>query len=140
MSSHRDQPIQLLVLCCPPSHARATSLPRRVGCLIEFPAALPTGARQRGTWFEREEDVEGLSGKQDDVSSRRQEARFAVMHTIKGQDPETYAVLKDSGSETCICLIDSAAVLSGRMGASEFVARTSRLLRCTQRSVVLAQA
>ena len=53
------------------------------------------------------------------------------MHTIKGQDPETYAVLKDSGSETYICLIDSATVLSGRKGASEFVARTSRLLRCT---------
>lgn len=49
MSSHRDQPIQLLVLCCPPSHARATNLPRRVGCVFEFPAALPAGARQRGT-------------------------------------------------------------------------------------------
>ena len=89
--------------------------------------------------FEREEDVEGLSGKQDDGSSRRQEARFAVMHTIKGQDPETCAVLKDSGRETYICLFDSAAVLSGRKGVSEFVARTSRLLSCTQRGVVLTQ-
>ncbi len=74
----------------------------------------------------RKEDVEGVAGKQDNGSSRTREAKLAVMYTAEGRDPETGAALKDSGSETSGCLIDSAAAPSGSKEPSEFAVRLNR--------------
>jgi hypothetical protein len=74
----------------------------------------------------RQEDVEGVAGKQDDGSSRTREAKLAVMYTAEGRDPETGAALKDRGSETFSCLIDSAAASSGSKEPSAFAVRLDR--------------
>lgn len=88
----------------------------------------------------QKEDVEGVSGKQDEWSSRTREAKPAVMYIAERRDPETGTALKGSGSENCGCLINSAVVPSGSKGHQEFVARTSRSLRCMWRIVVLTLA
>ena len=77
----------------------------------------------------RKEDVEGVAGKQDDGSSRTREAKLAVMYTAEGRDPETGAALKDRGSETFSCLIDSAAAPSGGKDPSAFAVRLDREAR-----------
>lgn len=74
----------------------------------------------------RKEDVEGVAGKQEDGSSRTREAKLAVMYTAEGRDSETGAALKDRGSETFSCLIDSAAAPSGSKAPSEFATRLDR--------------
>lgn len=74
----------------------------------------------------RKEDVEGVAGKQDDGSSRTREAKLAVIYTAEERDPETGATLKDRGSETFSCLIDSAAAPSGSKAPSAFAERLDR--------------
>ena len=74
----------------------------------------------------RKEETEGVRGKHEDGSPKTREARLAVMHTAEGRDPETGAALKDRGSETSGCLIDSAAAPSGSREPSGFAARLDR--------------
>ena len=74
----------------------------------------------------RKEEVEGVAGKQEDGSSKSREAKLAVMYTAEGRDPKTGAALKDRGSETFSCLIDSAAAASGGREPSDFAARLDR--------------
>ena len=74
----------------------------------------------------RKEEVAGVRGKQEDGSSKSREAKLAVVFTADGRDPETGAALKDTGSETFSCRIDSAAVSSGDWTDSEFVRRLER--------------
>ena len=61
----------------------------------------------------RKEEMEGVSGKQEDGSAKTREAKLIVAYSADDRDPETGAALKDRGSETCSCLIDSAAVSAG---------------------------
>ncbi len=51
------------------------------------------------------------------------------MYTAEGRDPETGAALKDRGSESVSCLIDSAAAGSGSREPSAFAARLDREAR-----------
>ena len=74
----------------------------------------------------RKEETEGVRGKHEDGSSKTREARLAVMYTAEGRDPETGAALKDRGSETSGCLIDSAAAPSGSREPSGFATRLDR--------------
>ena len=57
----------------------------------------------------RKGETEGIRGRQADGTSRSREAKLAVIHTAGGRDPGTGAALKDRGSESFSCLIDSAA-------------------------------
>ncbi len=74
----------------------------------------------------RKGDVEGVAGKQEDGTSKTREAKLAVMYTAEGRDPETGAALKDRGSETSSCLIDSAAARSASPEPSGFATRLDR--------------
>ncbi len=74
----------------------------------------------------RKEETEGVLGKHEDGSSKSREVRLAVMHTAEGRDPETGAALKDRGSETSGCLIDSAAARSASPEPSGFATRLDR--------------
>ena len=78
-----------------------------------------TGIPMRG------EDMEGADGRAEDGSAGIREAKLAVAHSAKGRDPETGAVLKDRGSGTYSCLIDSAA----SAGPSDFATRPDREVR-----------
>ena len=61
-----------------------------------------------------------------DGTSKTGEAKLAVIYTAEGRDPETGAALKDRGSESFTCLIDSAAAASGSAEPSGFAARLDR--------------
>ena len=74
----------------------------------------------------RKGDVEGIAGKQEDGSAKTREAKLAVIYTAEGRDPETGAALKDKGSETSSCLIDSAAAAPGSRDPSDFAMRLDR--------------
>ena len=79
----------------------------------------------------QKEDVEGIAGKQEGGSAKTREARMAVIYTAERRDPETGAALKDKGSETSGCLIDSAAAAPGSRDPSDFAMRLDReALRC----------
>ncbi len=52
-----------------------------------------------------------------------------MVYTAEGRDPETGAAVKDRGSESFSCLIDSAAAPSGGREASDFAARLDREAR-----------
>ncbi len=77
----------------------------------------------------RKEETEGVAGKQEDGSAKTREAKLAVMYTAEGRDPETGAALKDRGSESFSCLIDSAAAASGSRDPSDFAMRLGREAR-----------
>ena len=74
----------------------------------------------------RKDDVAGIAGKQEDGSAKTREAKLAVIYTAEGRDPETGAALKDKGSETFSCLIDSAAAAPGSRDPSDFAMRLDR--------------
>ena len=74
----------------------------------------------------RKDDVQGIAGKQEDGSAKTREAKLAVIYTAEGRDPETGAALKDKGSETSSCLIDSAAAAPGSRDPSDFAMRLDR--------------
>ena len=74
----------------------------------------------------RKDEVDGIAGRQEDGSAKTREARPAVVCTAEGRDPETGAALKDTGSETFSCLIDSAAVPPGSRDPSGFAMRLDR--------------
>ena len=75
------------------------------------------------------EETEGVRGRQADGTSKTREAKLAVIYTAGGRDPETGAALKDRGSESFSCLIDSAAAASGSREPSDFAARLDREAR-----------
>ena len=77
----------------------------------------------------RKEAVEGIAGKQEDGSAKTREAKVAVVYTAEERDPETGAALKDRGSETSSCLIDSAAAAPGSREPSAFAMRLDREAR-----------
>ena len=77
----------------------------------------------------RKEETEGVRGKQADGTSKTREAKLAVVYTAEGRDPETGAALKDRGSESVSCLVDSAAAASGSREPSAFAARLDREAR-----------
>ena len=77
----------------------------------------------------RKEETEGVRGRQADGTSKTREAKLAVIYTAGGRDPETGAALKDRGSESFSCLIDSAAAASGGREPSAFAARLDREAR-----------
>ena len=77
----------------------------------------------------RKEEVAGVAGRQADGTSRSREAKLAVIYSAEGRDPETGAALKDRGSESFTCLIDSAAAASGSAEPSAFAARLEREAR-----------
>ncbi len=77
----------------------------------------------------RKEETERVRGKQADGTSKTREAKLAVVYTAGGRDPETGAALKDRGSESFSCLIDSAAAPSGGREPSDFAARLEREAR-----------
>ena len=74
----------------------------------------------------RKDEVEGIAGKQEDGSAKTREAKLAVIYTAEGRDPETGVALKDTGSETFSCLVDSAAVPPGSRDPSGFAMRLDR--------------
>ena len=82
-----------------------------------------TGIPMRG------EEVAGVAGRQADGTSKTREAKLAVVYTAGGRDPETGAALKDRGSESFTCLIDSAAARSGGREPSDFARRLDREAR-----------
>ena len=77
----------------------------------------------------RKEEVAGVAGRQADGTSKTREAKLAVVYTAGGRDPETGAALKDRGSESFTCLIDSAAAPSGGREPSDFARRLDREAR-----------
>ncbi len=77
----------------------------------------------------RKEEVAGVAGRQADGTSKSREAKLAVIYTAGGRDPETGAALKDRGSESVSCLIDSAAAASGGREPPDFAARLDREAR-----------
>ena len=77
----------------------------------------------------RKGETEGVAGRQADGTSMTREAKLAVVYTAGGRDPETGAALKDRGSESFTCLIDSAAAASGSAEPSAFAARLEREAR-----------
>ena len=77
----------------------------------------------------RKGETEGIRGRQADGTSKSREAKLAVIYTAGGRDPETGAALKDRGSESVSCLIDSAAAPSGGREPSAFAARLDREAR-----------
>ncbi len=77
----------------------------------------------------RKDETEGVRGRQADGTSKSREAKLAVIYTAGGRDPETGAALKDRGSESVSCLIDSAAAPSGGREPSAFAARLDREAR-----------
>ena len=77
----------------------------------------------------RKEEVAGVAGRQADGTSKTREAKLAVVYTAGGRDPETGAALKDRGSESFSCLIDSAAAPSGGREPSDFARRLDREAR-----------
>ena len=74
----------------------------------------------------RKDDVEGIAGKQEDGRAKTREAKLAVIYTTEERDPETGAAMKDKGSETSSCLIDSAAAAPGSPDPSDFAMRLDR--------------
>ena len=70
-----------------------------------------------------------IAGKQEDGSAKTREAKVAVVYTAEERDPETGAALKDRGSETSSCLIDSAAAAPGSREPSAFAMRLDREAR-----------
>ena len=75
------------------------------------------------------EKTQGIRGKQEDGRSKSREAKLAIVYTAENRAPKTGAALKDKGSETVICLIDSAAAPSGSLERSDFAKRLEREAR-----------
>ena len=77
----------------------------------------------------RKEEMEGVAGKQEDGSAKTREAKLVVADGADGRDPKTGTALKDRGSATCGCLIDSAAAPSAGGEPSGFARRLGRVAR-----------
>ena len=78
----------------------------------------------------RREETEGISGRQEDGSSRTREAKVVAIYTTDSRDPKTGAPRKDPGSDVRSGLIDSASAGTGSSRNTEFGKRLEREAEC----------